>query len=91
MIEVRDREIGQRGGFPKPPPHDLIFFVFLIFFIILHCGIIFFIFKLISSFSLLISYFKLTCYFEVLSKPATSCSNLSLIVEGQGVPGHSTF
>jgi len=26
-----------------------------------------------------------------LSKLATSCSNLSLIVEGRGVPGHATF
>jgi len=47
----------------------------------------FFIFTLIF----LISYFKLTYYFEVLSKLATSCSNLSLIVEGRGVPGHATF
>ena len=51
----------------------------------------FFIFTLLSSFSLLISYFKLTCSFEVLSKPVTSCSNLSLIAEGRGVPGHVTF
>jgi len=42
-------------------------------------------------FSLLIHILKITCYFEVLSKQATSCSNLSLIVEGQGAPGHVTF
>jgi len=26
-----------------------------------------------------------------LSKAVTSCSSLSLIVEGQSVPGHATF
>jgi len=28
---------------------------------------------------------------QVLSKPATSYSNLSLIVEAQGAPGHTRF
>jgi len=42
-------------------------------------------------FQFLISYFKLTYYFDVLSKPATSYSNLPLIVEGQRAPGHATF
>jgi len=27
----------------------------------------------------------------VLSKPATSCFNLSLVVEDQGAPGHATI
>jgi len=61
-----------------------IFFIFLKF-------LIFFRVVAIFSFSLIISYFKLACFFEVLSKPVTSCSNLSLNVEAQGVPGHSTF
>jgi len=50
----------------------------------------FFIFTLIF-FQFLISYFKLTCYFEFFSKPVTSYSNLSLIVEAQGAPGHATL
>jgi len=54
-------------------------------------GNIFFIFTLITSFSLLVSYFKLTNSLEVLSTQAASCSHLSLIVEGQGVPEHAIF
>jgi len=45
------------------------------------------IFTLIFS----ISRLKLTCYFEFFSKPDTSCSNLSVNVEGQGLPGHAVF
>ena len=75
-------------GFFQPPFPRHIFFILLIFFIYLRYGN-FFIFTLIFQF--LISYFKLTFYFDVLSKPATSCSNLSLNVEGQGLPGHAAF
>ena len=67
---------------PFPPIYIFNIFVFLIFFHI---------FCVVVIFLLLISYFLLTSYFEVSSKPATSCSNLSLIVDGQGVPGHATF
>jgi len=40
---------------------------------------------------MLISYFKITCYFGVLSEAANSCSDLSLIIVGQGAQGHVTF
>ena len=72
-------------GFPHPhlPTYILRFFIFL-------CYGNFFIFTLIF-FQFLISYFKLTCYFEFFSKLVTSYSNLSLIVEAQGAPGHATL
>jgi len=34
---------------------------------------------------------EITCYLEVLPMLASSCSNLSLNVEGQGAPGHAMF
>jgi len=87
---IEDRGSGSQGFFPNLLSPTDIFHIFEHFHIFSHYGI-FFNFTLLSPFSLLISYFKLTCFFEVLSKPVTSCSNLSLIAEGRGVPGHATF
>jgi len=87
---IEDRGSGSQGFLPNILSPTDIFHIFEIFHIFLRYGN-FFIFTLISTFSFLISYFKLACLFEVLSKPVTSCSKLSLNFEGRGVPGHAAF
>ena len=79
---------GSERIFPTFLPPTYIFHIFDIF----HIFALWWFFHFhVNFFQFLISYFKLTSYFEVLSKPATSYSNLSLIVEAQGAPGHDTF
>jgi len=56
--------------------------------------VIFFIFSGFDNIFILIisfTFLKIICFFDVLSKPATSCSNPSLILEVQGAPGHAAF